>query len=75
MSCTKKLYYDRLLSNLRRGRFTAAVVKNGLDAMVATRQRELEALVAYNIALLQFDIAKNELFEKYKIDVNKYIPK
>jgi outer membrane protein TolC len=70
-----ELYYDRLLANLRRGRFTAAVVKNGLDAMVATRQRELEALVAYNIALLQFDIAKNELFEKYKIDVNKYIPK
>jgi outer membrane protein TolC len=70
-----ELYYDRLLANLRRGRFTAAVVKNGLDAMVATRQRELEALVAYNIALLQLDIAKNELFEKYKIDVNKYIPK
>ncbi len=70
-----EVYYGRLLANLRRGRFTAAVVKNGLDAMVATRQRELEALVVYNIALLQFDIAKNELFERYKIDVNKYIPK
>lgn len=70
-----ELYYDRLLANLRRGRFTAAVVKNGLDAMVATRQRELESLVVYNIALLQFDIAKNELFEKYKINVDKYIPK
>ncbi|MCX7677799.1 MAG: TolC family protein [Spirochaetes bacterium] len=70
-----EIYYARLLANLRKGRFTAAVVKNGLDAMVATRQRELEALVAFNISLLQFDIAKNELFEKYKIDVNKYIPK
>ena len=68
-------YYGRLLANLRRGRFTAAVVKNGLDAMVTSRQSELEALVAFNISLLQFDIAKNELFEKYKIDVNKYIPK
>lgn len=70
-----ELYYQRLLANLRRGRFTAAVVKNGLDAMVMSRQRELEALVAYNISLLQFDIAKNELFDRYKIDVNKYIPK
>ncbi len=68
-------YYQRLLANLRRGRFTAAVVKNGLDAMVMSRQRELEALVVFNIALLQFDIAKNEIFEKYRIDVNKYIPK
>ncbi len=70
-----ELYYQRLLGNLRRGRFTAAVVKNGLDAMVMSRQRELEALVAYNISLLQFDIAKNELFDRYRIDVNKYIPK
>jgi outer membrane protein TolC len=70
-----EVYYGRLLANLRRGRFTAAVVKNGLDAMVMSRQRELEALVVYNISLLQFDIAKNELFDRYKIDVNKYIPK
>jgi hypothetical protein len=51
------------------------VVKNGLDAMIETRQRELEALVQYNVALLQLDLAKNELFDRYKIDVNKYIPK
>ena len=68
-------YYRRLLANLRRGRFTAAVVKNGLDAMVESRQRELEALVQFNVSLLKFDLAKNELFDKYNVDVNKYIPR
>ncbi len=70
-----EIYYGQLVANLRRGRFTASVVKNGLDAMVETRQRELEALVQYNVALLQLDLAKNELFDRYRIDVNKYIPK
>lgn len=68
-------YYRRLLASLRRGRFTAAVVKNGLDAMVESRQRELETLIQYNVSLLQLDVSKNELFERYNIDVNKYIPK
>jgi outer membrane protein TolC len=68
-------YYRRLLASLRRGRFTAAVVKNGLDAMVESRQRELETLILYNVSLLQLDVSRNELFERYNIDVNKYIPK
>ncbi len=68
-------YYRRLLASLRRGRFTAAVIKNGLDAMVESRQRELESLILYNVSLLQLDVSRNELFERYKIDVNKYIPK
>lgn len=68
-------YYRRMLANLQRGRFTAAVVKNGLDAMVESRQRELEALVQFNVSLLRFDLAKNELFDKYDVDVSKYIPK
>lgn len=66
-------YYLRLHSYLRRGRFTAATVKNGLDAMVDSRQRELEALVAYNISLLELELAQNELFKKYNIDIDKYI--
>jgi len=70
-----EIYYYRLLRSLRRGRFTAAVVKNGLDAMVASRQRELEAIVQYNITLLQFLVANNELFETYKIKVEDYLPK
>ncbi len=70
-----EVYYDRLLANLRRGRLNAAVVKNGLDAMVASRQQELEALVQYNVSLLQLDLATNSLFERFNINVDKYIPK
>ncbi|MDY6934458.1 MAG: TolC family protein [Spirochaetota bacterium] len=68
-------YYRHLLTNLQRGRFSAAVVKDGLVALIGFRERELGTLVQYNVALLQLDIAKNELFEKYQIDIDKYIPK
>ncbi len=50
-------------------------MKNGLDAMVASRQQELEALVQYNVSLLQLDLATNSLFERFNINVDKYIPK
>ncbi len=68
-------YYKRMLKSLRRGRFNAASVKNALDAQVQTRQGEFGALIRYNIALLEFDVSKNELFDKYNIDIDKYIPK
>ncbi len=68
-------FYYKMLGNLRRGRLDSATVKNGLDAMVNSRQSEIEALVYYNISLLQFSIAKNELWEKYGINVEDYIPK
>jgi hypothetical protein len=70
-----ELFYQGMLTNLRRGKITSAVAKNGLDALVQSREQELQALVGYNIALLQFDVARNVLFEKYNIDVEKYIPK
>lgn len=70
-----ELFYTNMLINMHRGRLTAAVVKNGLDALVGSRQRELEALVYYNASLIQFEIAKNELWERYAIDVDKYIPR
>jgi hypothetical protein len=70
-----ELFYQGMLTNLRRGKITSAVAKNGLDALVQSREQELQALVGYNISLLQFDVARNVLFEKYKIDVDKYIPK
>jgi len=50
------------------------VVKNALDAMIDSRQRELNALVQYNITLLRYDLATNFMFDRYKIDVNAYIP-
>ena len=69
------VYHDKMLTNLRRGRLTAAAVRNSLDALVNSRQQELQTLILFNVSLLEFEIAKNELFEKYSIDVEKYIPK
>jgi len=68
-------YYTRLLRSLRRGRFTASDVRDGLDGLINSREAELQTLVLYNISLLQFKVSKNVLFEDFGIDVNKYIPK
>lgn len=70
-----EIYYGKMLLNLRRGRLTAAVVRNSLDALINSREAELQLLVLFNASLLEFEVSKNELFEKYKIDVDKYIPK
>ncbi len=68
-------FYYKMLGSLRRGRLDTATVKNGIDAMVESRQSELESLIFYNISLLRLVIAKNQLWEKYMIDVEKYIPR
>ncbi len=68
-------FYFKMLKNLRRGRLDSATVKNCRDAMTQTRQSELEALIYFNLSLLQFEVAKNELWEKYNINVDDYIPK
>lgn len=68
-------FYYKMLKSLRRGRLDTATVKNGIDAMVESRQSELGSLIFYNISLLRLVIAKNELWEKYMIDIEKYIPK
>jgi len=70
-----EIYYNSMLLNLRRGRITAAVVRNSLDALINSKEQELRMLVLFNASLLDFEVAKNELFETYKIDVEKYIPK
>lgn len=70
-----EIYYSRMSANLRRGRFTASMVREALDALILSREGELKALVYFNISLLQFEVAKNQLFETYNIDVEKYIPK
>ena len=70
-----ELFYYGMLKNLKMGKLSASIVKNGLDALVQSREMELQALVGYNIALLMFDVARNELFTRYRIDVDKYIPK
>ena len=68
-------YYKNFLQSLKRGRFTSAAVKNALDALIQSREAELGTLIRYNISQLQLNIAKNDLFETYNIDIEKYIPK
>jgi len=68
-------FYNRMLARTRTGKLNFQLVGQALESMVASRQRELEALVNYNIALLQFDLSKNEIFERYNIDVEKILAK
>ena len=68
-------YYYKMLRSLRRGRLDSATVKNGLDAMVSSRQDELGSLVSFNLSLLQLEVAQNRLWEHYNINVDDYIPK
>ncbi len=70
-----EIYYGKMLTNLRRGRFTASMVRTALDGLINSKQQELQLLVLFNASLLEFEVSKNELFETYKIDVDKYIPK
>jgi len=69
-----EIYYGKMSANLRRGRYTASMVREALDALIMSREGELKSLVYFNVSLLQFEVAKNQLFETYKIDVEKYIP-
>lgn len=67
------LFYNSMLTNLSRGRFAASSVRDALDRLVTALDMELQLLIAYNASLIEFEIAKNELFEAYNIDINKYI--
>lgn len=73
MRSETELHYSKVLGKAKAGQFNAVVVKNALDSLIDARQRELEALVGFNVALLQFDLAKNEIFERYKIDIEKIL--
>jgi hypothetical protein len=64
-----------MVNNLLRGRLDSATVKNGLDALIMSRQVEIYALVGYNVSLFEFLVAKNQLWEKFDIDVEEYILK
>ncbi|MCS6983738.1 MAG: TolC family protein [Leptospiraceae bacterium] len=68
-----QLYYERLLARARQGKFNSVIVKQALDNLILLKQKELEARVNYNIALLQLDLAKNEIFERYNVNVEKYL--
>ena len=66
-------YYYSIQGFLKMGKIPSSAVKNALDALNDSRQRELESLVQYNTILLQMDIATNELLEKYNVNVDQYL--
>jgi len=68
-------YFNKMVDTLARGRLDSATVKNGLDALIISRQAEISALIVYNISLFEFLVAKNQLWEKFDINVEEYIPK
>ena len=69
-----EMYYRNILINMKRGRIAASSVRDALDSLVNSREMELQRLVEYNVSLIEFEVSKNELFEAYNIDINRYIP-
>jgi outer membrane protein TolC len=67
-------YYNGVLRSFQQGRFNAVAVKNALDAWVQDQLSLIRAKVDYNINLHRYYVAKNSLFEVYKIDKNKLVP-
>ncbi len=66
-------YYARVYDRFRKEKATSLDIKTALDTVSMARQQELEALIGFNIALLQFDLSKNEIFECFNVNVEKYI--
>ncbi len=66
-------YYQSILRRFEQGKVNSVTMKFATDSMVQARKQELEALVQYNVAVLLFDLSKNEIFERYHVDVEKYL--
>jgi outer membrane protein TolC len=66
-------FHGKLITKFRQGKMPSVAVKAATDVMMQARHGELQALVGFNIALLGYDLAKNEIFEKYNIVPEKYI--
>ncbi len=64
-----KSYYAGLLNRFRQGRFNSTFIKNALDAIIQSENTLTQSLVNYNIALVRYDLARNMLFTKYKVDI------
>ena len=66
-------FHQKLIAKFRQGKVPSVAIKAATDVMMQARHGELQALVGFNIALLQYDLAKNEIFERYNIVPEKYI--
>jgi outer membrane protein TolC len=67
------LYYKNVLKRFEQGKVNSVTMKLAIDAMVQSRYQALNSLVQYNISLLLFDLSKNEVFDRYHVDVEKYL--
>ncbi len=66
-------FYLGLLTGYQRGRFNVTAIKNALDALVQAEKGYNQALINYNIILVRYDLLRNKIFEKYKINVNEIL--
>ncbi|MFC1669393.1 TolC family protein [Spirochaetota bacterium] len=66
-------YYYQVYRKFKRGRYSAVQLKMALDGRSLARSAELQSLVNYNISLLRRDLARNYIFKKYKIDIDRIL--
>ena len=66
-------FYGGLVYRYRQGRFTAVAVKNALDALAQSRQALMQARVNYNISLVRYELARNSIFRKFNVDIDRII--
>ena len=70
-----KAFYAGLISRYRKGRFSSSSVKEALDALVQSEQSYTEAIVNLNINIIRYDLARDVIFKKYGVDIQKIIDK
>jgi len=70
-----KGYYDQILQRFMQGRADTTMLKLAFDNYIMLRTSALKSLVDYNVAMLQFDIARNTVFEKYSINADQILEK
>lgn len=66
-------YYDRAIMRFQQGRAQTFILVQALNALVNAKSNLIGAKVAFNVARIQYDLAKNYLFERYGIDPEKPI--
>ena len=66
-------YYEQVYKRFSQGRYESTHLKLAFDNYIMLKNSALKSLVDYNVSLLELDIAKNTVFEKYSIDIDKAV--
>ena len=69
------VYYSGIFRRSKQGKFNAERVKSALDSMINSRLQYLQDLINYNLALLHYDLSKNEIFERYGLNIQNLLKK